>query len=171
MISPGRFRAKATTTGFTKTKKDKPQFAIEFELLDGDDAGKHITWFGGFEGKGFEYSTKAMRACGWDGETDPEEASFQKEVILVIEHEEYEGKTNARVKYINSLDDAGPNAGALIEKRKMEGREKDDFKRAFMAQWKASGGMPANNTRPVAAKRTGTDDADADVGSDDDIPF
>jgi hypothetical protein len=149
MIQQGKFRARPTVWGPTKTAKGDPQFAIEFELLEGDDQGKHITWFGGLKGGGFEYTSKAMLACGWDGETPPNQAELTNEVFVTIEHEEYpegSGEFRAKAKYVNALDDDGAS-GALINKYRMDDAEAAAFGREFLARFKTSG---------IAAKKSGT---------------
>jgi len=107
IIDAGDYRAKAIEGKLTETKGHKAQAAVRFALLD--FPGKTITWFGFLEAsdKAFEIAMEGLRTAGWKGddlanmtmlteETSPE-------VVLVVGHEEYEGKTSAKVKFINSM--------------------------------------------------------------------
>ena len=100
-------RAQVVTAGLTETKSGKEQIAIGFQLLDGPDAGQSISKFGSLSDAALPYTTKDLRTLGWkDGQEI--DTIVSAECKLTIVHEEYEGKTSAKVKWINSITSAPP---------------------------------------------------------------
>lgn len=182
LLDAGTYRARSISAALGTTNGGKPQVAVKFSLLD--FPGESITWFGYFTESTENSTLRALRTAGWTGEDLSDLAELQNpegpEVWLVIEHETYENKTRAKVRWVNS-------AGGLAMKNAMEGdaaktfaaRMKDKV-RAFDAVAKATGGKPA----PKPAPRTsGTDLEDVPQehldqrareetgGKFDDIPF
>lgn len=104
MIAAGTYQAVASGTQWgTAGEDNKKQIVVAFRLLDGPQVGQSISWFGYFTTKTWERTVEALRLCGWKG-TDLENlGSLDQKVELVIEHEEYEGKTRARVQWVNKL--------------------------------------------------------------------
>jgi hypothetical protein len=159
-VPEGAFLARPNVWGLTETANGKEQFAIEFEITEpeSDQAGKLITWFGGFEGDGFKWTTEAMRKCGWDG-GDIRAVELSTEVRIVVRHEEYNGNWNAKVKFINGVDEQhGGSPGYLIEKQAMSDEKKAAFAREFAARMKASQGAQkpaAPAARPGVPARPG----------------
>lgn len=105
MIEPGKYRARAREWAFGLAKSGNEQIGVEFDLLD--RPGERMTWFGSFAPKALEFTLKALRACGWTGsdlaELDANMGGLeQNEVVLVVEHEEYQGKVSARVRWVNA---------------------------------------------------------------------
>lgn len=101
MIDEGKHRAKATSWAIGKAQTGNYQIGIEFDLLD--LPGHAITYYGSFSDKAYEFTIKAMRACGWQGaDLAVLEGLDANEVVLVVEHEEYNGKVQAKVKWVNS---------------------------------------------------------------------
>ncbi len=95
-------RALVVTAGLTETKAQKDQVAISFALQDGPDAGQSIGYFGSLSDAAIPYTTKNLRTLGWkDG--DDLGLLAGSECRLTIAHETYEGKTSAKVKFINPL--------------------------------------------------------------------
>jgi hypothetical protein len=185
----GRFRARPTVHGPAKSPNGHPQYAIEFELLEGDDAGKAITFFGGLTGGGFDFTSKVLRTCGWSGEGDPRDATLDREVALTIADETHNGKTNAKVKYVDDPDAPPPATTSLVERNAMPKAEADAFMKEFLARTKGgkaaatppaqqpafrtiAGGKPAAAPSPAAQPATPAQpDLGSDPGADDDIPF
>lgn len=106
IIEAGDYRAKAVEGKLTETKGHKAQAAVRFALLD--FPGRTITWFGFLEAsdKAFEIAMEGLRTAGWKGDDLADMSMLTEatspEVILVVGHEEYEGKVSAKVKFINS---------------------------------------------------------------------
>lgn len=173
-IAQGRYRARAVQGGLGMTSKGNPQVAVEFELLDEDWAGERITWFGGFNdesktGKGktqLDFTLAALRAAGWTGDDLSNlEGLGSTEVSIVVKHEEYEGKMQARVQWVNApgglalKSPMSPEAASAFAAR-MKGRV---MRAAPPPSRPATSSAPAprNNVHPNAPGS----------GVDDDIPF
>lgn len=101
MIAIGTHKARAVSCGLGKTSTNKEQVGVEFEILEGENAGEHITWFGYFTDAALSVTIKALRACGWTGNDLSDIQGLDKEVALAINHEEYQGKVSARVQWVN----------------------------------------------------------------------
>lgn len=92
---------------FGKSKnKGTPQVVVAFEILRGPDAGQTISWFGYFSDNvtATDRTFAALRACGFTGD-DLERFPDQRptnEVEIVVGHEEYEGKMQAKVQWVNA---------------------------------------------------------------------
>lgn len=105
LIDRGDYRAKAVEAVLGKSsKKGTPQVAVKFELLD--LPGQSITWFGYLSDAAFDITMRGLDACGFKGNDLADLSSITgedaPEVVLVVDHEEYEGKWSARVKFINA---------------------------------------------------------------------
>lgn len=140
-----------------------PQFAIAFEILEGPDTGKTITWYGGFgSDAAFEYTMKAIRRCGWTGSDINNVELAETPVSILIEEEEYNGKVRTKVKAIGNGGGGGiksmdPNAAKSFA-AKMAGRIK-----AFDLK---NGGPPKAAARPS----NGRSAPSRQPGEDDDFP-
>lgn len=118
LIPEGRYRAFAvpvtTMNGDTwcqigESKNGKPQAVVNFEILDGEEAGRRIAWFGYFTEKTAARTVEALRYCGFTGD-DLAAATVQpleQEVEIVVNHETYEGKTSAKVQWVNRAGGGG----------------------------------------------------------------
>jgi hypothetical protein len=125
ILPEGKYLARAKQWAFTEASTGTPQVYIYFELEDGGS----ISHFLAMSPKAFEYSMKALTTLGYSGtdvvnDLERADAGLDKnQVELVVEHEEYEGKVRARVKWINSLGggfkplDAGKKASFAQEMR------------------------------------------------------
>lgn len=119
MMAAGRYRARAVQAALGETSTGKEQIAVEFETLDEEGApGEHITWFGFFTEKSLEHTVRALRVCGWRGDDiNNLDGISDNEVSLVVEHEEYEGKVSAKVKWVNA-----PGGGIALKSTLDAGR-------------------------------------------------
>src|SRR5512133_2180052 len=102
MLEIGEYRAQSKTAALGKTQGGKEQIAVTFDLLD--LPGQSITWYGYFTETSEETTFRGPRAAGCVGDDLADLSSLQPgaEVVLVIDHETYEGKTRAKVKFVNS---------------------------------------------------------------------
>jgi len=84
-------------------KEPKKQVAINFELLEGPDAGERMVWFGYFSDATWERTVESLRYCGFKGDdlSDVVNQKLNQEVSIVVKHEEYQGETKARVAWVN----------------------------------------------------------------------
>ena len=105
----GTFTAKIKDYGISETKAGDPQIFIGFEYME-NDIQRNMTWFGSLkDGKGREITFGALRNCGFSGKSfyDLAEGSDSglldnnRELSIVIQPNEWEGKTTMRISFIN----------------------------------------------------------------------
>lgn len=121
MLPAGNYDAVATPDSelglyaqFGESKNGKQQVAINFEIITGEHAGRHITWFGYFVPAAATRTIEALRYCGFRGDdlsTAPTQKLNQR-VQIVVEHDEYQGRKSAKVKWVNR----GGNGGVKLAK-------------------------------------------------------
>lgn len=166
MIAAGTYQARAVQWRMCETKGGAEQVAVECAILndDGTDADMKITWFGFFTDKTWKRSIEALRFFGWTGNDVTDLTGLDANVVdLVIAHEEWEGKTRAKVQWVNAP------GGGLALKAPLVG----DKAKAFAAKMKAliqdkeKGSAPAANGKKPAAKKP----SPAPSGESEDIPF
>lgn len=175
-LRPGTFTARGISGALGFTEGGKEQAAVQLEILNEEFLGETITWYGYFTEKTQERTLESLRLLGWSSDDLFDLAGIgSTEVRVVLEEEDYNGKMQLKVKWIN-----GP--GGLALKAPMS----DGEARAFSARMKgavlASKQKAPTTTasRPTTA-RTGTQSHrnssqsrgrdDAPPHSDDDIPF
>ena len=108
MISKGTHPAVATDIQWgTAGQDNKKQIAVTFRILEGEDQGLNITWFGYFTAKTYERTCEALRYCGWRGNQLDDLGTLDQKVQIVVEHEEYEGKNRAKVAWVNAFGSGG----------------------------------------------------------------
>lgn len=192
MLDSGKYRARASGIDCGRAASGTEQVGITFEVF-ADEWGNpietsYITWFGYFtEGAG-ERTVKTLRACGMTG-NDLDKVTIDdlpSVVELELGYEEYQGKQNLKVKWVNQ-----PGSGVAM-KDKMTPQEKVAFaqrmKGLFLSIPATGASKPAASRpalpRPAApaapatprtAPRATTSDAEPDpdypLPNDDDIPF
>lgn len=153
MIAPGKYLGTPVSAALGFTSSGKEQIAVQFEFLE--PAGEKLTWYGFFTDATFDRTIESLRACGWTGSSLDEfsaealPAGVNRQVELVVTHEEYNGKTSARIAFVNNV------GGGMALKSAMS----SDQARAFAAKMKGriaalSGGVPpAAKTTPRATPR------------------
>lgn len=177
MLDAGTYRAHAIEAALGETDTGKEQVAVRFSLLDHENT--EITWYGYFTEKTAPVTLKALRTAGWRG-TDLMDLSdlcnpdSTPEVFLVVEHEEYEGKTSAKVRWVNG-------AGGLALKKALDPNKAKVFAARMRGQIAAldaaakqnGGGAARPPARPASFTDVPQDVLDAQAGSNggDDIPF
>jgi hypothetical protein len=121
-------RAKALTADLGYTSNDREQVAVQFKIIDGEYAGRTLTWYGYFgdETKGKKTPTEitiaALRACGWIGDDITNlEGIDREEVELVIVVDTYQGKTSNKVRWVNKP------GGGLALKARMDDKQRKAF--------------------------------------------
>ncbi len=184
LLDPGTYRARSIDGALGTTSKGKEQVAVKFDLLD--FPGQSITWFGYFTDATTNSTFRALRTAGWKGQDLSDLSDLQNpegpEVWLVIEHDTYEGKTTAKVRWVNS-------AGGLAMKNAMEVDQAKTFAarmREKVAAFDAAAKQNGSAVTPASASaRNGARTARRDDGppleeldrqasgapSDDEIPF
>ncbi len=164
----GTYRAKATNAQLAFTDGGKEQVAVEFEITSpGQCFGEMITWYGYFTDKTTERTIKGLRTCGWQGsDLSDLRGVSDNEVSIVIDEEEYQGKSRFKVQWVNALGGGGP-------KKPMT----DTEARAFAARMKgavlnASQGQPQSSSssrKPVTKDSGNPEDYGFDPSGD--LPF
>lgn len=112
---------------FGFTKEGKKQLAICFEILDGECAGRRITWFGYFgdtlsNGKTpttvTERTIRSLRYCGFRGDDlmTVNDQALDQSVSITVEHSEYQGKVSAKVAWVNARGGGGFKLSAPMKK-------------------------------------------------------
>lgn len=110
--SPGRYRARAVEWAWGVSSNNNPQLAVAFDFLD--HPGQRMTRYLSFTDDAFDYSLKALRNCGWQGDNFEDLTGLDaNEVQLVLDWEEYQGKRELRIQFINQ-------SGGLALKQAME---------------------------------------------------
>lgn len=166
----GAFKALPTQHAITQTKNGKNQIAINFQLKEGPEEGKSITFFGGLEGKGVKFSLGALENCGWDAKKQPDFSQpFEyQEVVVVIEDDEYtkagpngdEKVQTSRVKYVNKV-----GGGMDLKERAIPAAEAKSLaaslSQLYLASQKEESAPPAKSVYSTGESAEG----------DNDIPF
>lgn len=152
-IEPGSYVAIAKEFDFGETKNGNAFIKVEFEICDGPEEGRNISWFGYFTKATAERTLESLRYCGWSGDKiTPEMPGLgSTKCMLSVDEEEYDGKVRTRVQWVNQLyrkgsrplesrlDDGGlaklnANLGDhLLKSQPIEGAEKIDGAQAARA--------------------------------------
>jgi hypothetical protein len=144
MIEAGTYTAVAVDAEFGESAKAKtPQIFIGFRITgpEGSTAvGQEVSYYGYFTDGSNKYTIDAMRNAGWTGDfTDISSLKDSThECQLVIEHEDYDGKTQVKVAWVNVAGRAKTSAKPMGDKDKkkfaakmnnvlkqLEGKQKD----------------------------------------------
>lgn len=170
MIEKGKHRGRALRAELGVTSNNNEQIGIEFEFLD--LPGVRRTYYGTFTPNGMEHTIKAMRAAGHRGDDVTDMSWFEREdapeVILVVDHETYNGQTRDKIKFVNS-------AGGVAMKNALT----PEAKRAFAARMRgelvahdmSEGGNAPPPSSPQRSAPIRQPQRSAPPNSNDDIPF
>lgn len=142
MIDEGTYKAKLTDAGLIISQAGNPLLALVFDLFDEDDNKiKPLTYRGNLAHDDADVQNKMQEIAGetlftiglvdpavgddlnlLNEADDPVTQYFDAErvVYVVVEHNEYEGKTYERIKYINR----NPGGGGLKKAAREETIEK-----------------------------------------------
>jgi len=106
MHPSGTFEAEVIEHAITESSKGTPQVAVKFETSEGEITG----WFA-LTDKAAEYTVEKLRAMGFQGDDlsqiNDGQCMVGNQCNLVIEHDEYKDKVNARIKFVNPLGVSG----------------------------------------------------------------
>ncbi|HAM59861.1 MAG TPA: hypothetical protein DCQ64_32395 [Candidatus Rokubacteria bacterium] len=172
MAGTNRRYALSTAKSWVLGESDKGQvnLAVSFPVKDAEGNERFIVWRGYFTEKTTDRTIESLRYMGFEGDDLSNLVGLDKnQVELVIEDEEYEGKTYERVQFINK-------AGGALTKQPLVGEKASAFaaqlKGAFRAFDAAAGKRVS--TKPGAAKAapaTGPLGDEPPPLGNDDIPF
>lgn len=152
-----------------ESSKGTPCVEVRFQFQGPADLyGQHIVWYGYLSENALKSTVKGLRACGWQGDNLEDLSTIgAKEVELVIENEEFDGKTRAKVRWVNQPGGGATSVPLDPAKKKSIAAMLRNQIRATEA---ADGTMPKPAARP--APRVPTRPTAASHGpSDSDIPF
>jgi hypothetical protein len=149
-------------------EKGTPQVVVAVEILEGEESGRVLTWFGYFTDKTADRTLEALRFLGFKGEdltTLPSQPLDQK-VEIIVRHEDYNGKTQARIAWINrpggggfKLDKPMPANDLRMFAASLKGRL------AKVPEVKGERGVPGATPPPASESQR------EPARPDDDIPF
>lgn len=181
-MKDGWFNAKIMGYGLSQSKEPgREQYAIGFEIVDGESKGETIVWYGGTDtDAALEYTIKNIRRAGGTGSLDAIEFA-RPTVRIMVETQEYNGKTRQKVAAlaaagggVKTMEPAAAKsvAARLADKVKaIDARIGSGAARPAPspASWGTSGhGANAKHTAPRDDFGGGDDHYTADA---DDVPF
>lgn len=156
------YRAKAKTWGLGESGTGKEQVAVEFDVLTEGAAEKNLVWYGYFTDATLERTIESLRYMGWKGD-DPSDGLpglDANEVDIVVEDEEYEGKTYAKVQWVNRPGGLALKAPLSEEKAKAFGASMRERIRAIDAskgERKVAAPKPPNGGAPASGAKSMTE--------------
>lgn len=167
MLKAGTYNAKGVRAQLGLTQNGKEQVAVELAIIDeGDCFGQRITWYGYFTERTTERTLDSLRHLGWAGDDLFNlDGVDQNEVSIVVEEEEYDGKTRLKVQWVNAK-------GGLALQRPMDDAQAQAFAhrmRGEVLKHKSAYGAPRSQRSTAPANGRG--DNHAPPPGDDDIPF
>ena len=172
LLPTGKYEAVAKgCASLGRAKNGNAQVAMVFTITSGDHEGRDCVWFGSFSDNAFEITTKALDACGFMGDDlgTLEDQDLDQPVEIEVEHNDYNDKVTARVKWVNTL-----GAGAFL-KDKMDAKDKRTFGAQFKGMMKgraSARSAPPQRREPKHEERTGHDQQGPPHPSQtDDIPY
>ncbi len=99
MIPQGEYEAQgAKPLLMTKAKNGNDRVVVVMKITQGVQEGALIDFRGMLTGGATPITLEALKLMGYDG-TD--ESVMRNKVRIVVNHEEYEGKTYANIQYVN----------------------------------------------------------------------
>jgi hypothetical protein len=166
-----------TYVQFGEAKTGTPQVVVNTEICEGEQAGKRLAYIGYFTDDTARRTVESLRYFGFKG-NDLATAVTQKldqKVQIVVEHEDYEGKRSAKIRWVNRA-----GGGALRLQAPMK---KDDLRRFAARMANVVRGVPDGGSPPAGRQATPATGGSKAGGSrhreepqppppvDDDIPF
>lgn len=158
-------RSKALEWVLGESENGKPHIAVSFKVKDTDGEEKFVSWRGFFTEATTERTIESLRYLGFEGDDLGNLVGLDKnEVELVVEDEEYEGKTFARVQFINKPK--GPTVKTVLEGQKLSA-----FAAAMKGAFRAHDAANGKRTSTAKAPPAGDKRPEPPPLSDADIPF
>ena len=139
MIPEGRYLARAKSAQFgTSPVKGTDFVLVTFELIGDTLPERSIGWYGYFSGGASKYTIESLKNCGCtfpEGDITDLTGLGSRDAELNIRHEEWEGKTRAKVAFVNS-------PGGVSPESKMGPAQLAGLKAKMRANLLASGPVP-----------------------------
>jgi hypothetical protein len=172
LIPKGKHSARGSDPQFGFTDGGKPQVSVTFTITDeGEANGREIVWFGYFTEKTEARTLESLRICGWEGDDLTNLGPLDNDVSIVVDHEQYEGKWQAKVRWVNKA--GGGNF-------KMAKPMSPEQLKAFAAEMRGAARASAEGSpKKPAARPASSNGSRGSAGHDernpppptDDIPF
>lgn len=171
-IKAGTYKARGVVAALGFTAGGKEQVAVQLAILSEGHEGETVTWFGYFSDAATDRTLESLRHLGWQGDDLFDLTGIDgNEVSIVLEEDDYNGKTSIKVKWINEIR-------GLTLKAPMTDAQAKAFsarmKGAAVGQRQRAGTPPAKPTqsaqRPLNGRGRDEGRAADDIG-DDEIPF
>jgi len=184
MIESGKHIARAVRGDLTtKGSRGTPVVVVSFRT----EAGESVNWDGWLTPAAVDRTFEGLRLCGWQSDDVRDLSGIDtNDVEIVVEHEDYNGQTYPRVKWVNALGGGAahlaPDTAAAIAAG-LKGRAIASRKGMATAGAQASRPQPAPRRAPEPRRdppafapqgsASGTDNMDPrpDEIGDDEIPF
>ena len=173
VTQPGRYLAVVQErTSYVLLKDDQASIIIPLFIEDGqgENSGCEAIWFGGLSSeKQVKFTRDMLKRCfdwDWDGDAlaDNTVPFAGRQVDVVLEWNDYNGKRTLRASYINNPD-AQPEVHDPNKIRSILGALDRQLKAAARSQVKVA------TPTPVRTPRTTVRASDPIEYQDDDIPF
>lgn len=159
------YRAKAKEWTLSETKQGAPMVVVLFDVLTEGATEKSLTWRGLFTEKTVDRTIESLRYCGFEGDDLLTLEGLDKnEVDLVVEDELYEGKTYARVQWVNKPRN-------LSVKTVLEGDKAKAFAAEMKARFRAFDAGSGKRTSAPKQAASGPKTPEPPPLTDADMPF
>lgn len=166
------YRGRGKEWTLSESQQGHPMAVVLFDILTEGAAESSLTWRGSFSEAAADRTIEALRHCGFEGDDLTQLTGLDKnEVELVVEDEEYEGKTYAKVQWVNK-------PRSLSVKNVLEGDKLKTFAAEMKARIRAldaSNGKRTSAPKPAATPSTGQSGGlrrpEPPPLTDSDIPF
>lgn len=156
LIQQGKHPARADKTSYElgEDQNGKPFAFLSFDIIDGPDKGRTIGGYFYLTDAAKDYSIEKLRNAGASfpgGDIFANDGIGDSDCQIVVEHEEYNGKTSAKIKFVNKRGGGGVKA-----ENKLSDGGKQRFRDMFKADLLATGSKPKSAEGPPKI-----DDSDA----------
>ncbi len=165
-LKPGTYNARASHATLGYTKDGKEQVGVELLVLDDDFQGERITWFGYFTEASSERTLESLRLLGWKGDDLFDlQGIDENQVSIVVVEDEYQGKTQIKVRWINA-------PGGMAMKAPMSDTQAREFsarRKGAVRAFKQKSGTPKPAGNASNSRRQSSQGADAPPPDDKDL--
>jgi hypothetical protein len=162
LIPEGTYRVKPVKAAWRESTEKKTKFlAVAFSIVEGDFAGRIVTWNGWMTENTWERTVDSMRHMGFATDDLRDLSGLKDEVSVEVEHEQYtndkgEEKEVAKVSWVNALGASFGNPLAPDEMATFAEKMRGRLQRKGMKGSQPTAGVADDGPPPI---------------DDDDIPF
>ena len=107
-VHPGKYLGHIVNYGLRDAKDNGVMAVIEMDYKDSEGDQHRLIWRGSFAGTALQYTLKTLLVCGLDRDPasladGPQSGALNtdKEFVITVSSEEYQGKTYYRIAWIN----------------------------------------------------------------------